>query len=684
MMTFHLSKSPQSLNDSAGIAGSFLYGGLLDRCRVNLQWTSGADAFIDDNLIVVTGPSDKNVKEITSEPYDLFFCNNNTDLRHKSLALEVHRGQEFTVPVLAIAQVGTASTIVIAITSSKAKLELSQTSQLLPDYCSLLSYTLYSTDSLEEVVLYPDGPCRDNGLAKAIINVTLSPCPDGFTQYAEICTCEERLQHHDINCTIADVPYMRKAAGSKFWMSFLYTNTTYGGLVLGTLCPMEYCKFGSVYITNDNPDAQCDLHRSGLLCGACAANHSLMLGSSQCQVCSNTHLALLLPFAVAGIALVIFLIFLKLTIATGSLNSIILYANIVQANRKLFFPTNTRNVLTVFIAWINLDLGFQTCFYDGLDAYGQTWLQFAFPLYVWLLIGSIILISRYSIMVSKLIGHNPIAVLATLLLMSYTKILKIIIEVYSSAELDYPGNRTVTVWLKDANVPYLQSKHLFLTVVTSLVLALFFLPYTFFLLLGHKLYHLSGRKYFYWMNKLKPLLDSYYAPYKIQSRYWTGLLLLVRCALYVVFLLNSHSANKNLLAITLAFTVLGFSMGVLYAGMIYRSFYINLIEAGTYLNLVVLSATALAGIHTKGLVYFLVGLLFVTMVLICAHQGHLLYIAKTTQWQRFERKWLHCKSKLHRANVGGKVPPPTINASHDPHRIITKTVIELREPLIET
>ena len=56
------------------------------------------------------------------------------------------------------------------------------------------------------------------------------------------------------------------------------------------------------------------------------------------------------------------------------------------------------------------------------------------------------------------------AVLARLLLMSYTRILKIVIEVYSSVELDYPS-RTASVWFKDANVPYLQSaEHLFLTV----------------------------------------------------------------------------------------------------------------------------------------------------------------------------------------------------------------------------
>ena len=207
------------------------------------------------------------------------------------------------------------------------------------------------------------------------------------------------------------------------------------------------------------------------------------------------HSAPLLPFATAGVALVVFLTSLRLTVATGTLNNIILYTNIVQVNRNVFFPHNDRNFLTVFLAWMNLsfptllnschsflpiDFGFQTCFYDGLDAYALTWLQFAFPLYVWLIIGLVIFISRYSITASKLLGSNPVAVLATLLLMSYTstKIVKIIIEVYPFAKVDYPDNKTVTVWLKDANVLYMESKHLFLVIVTSIVLVFLFLPYT--------------------------------------------------------------------------------------------------------------------------------------------------------------------------------------------------------------
>ena len=158
---------------------------------------------------------------------------------------------------------------------------------------------------------------------------------------------------------------------------------------------------------------------------------------------------------------------------------------------------------------------------------------------MWILIRLIIISSRYSITISKLIGRNPIAVLATLILMSYTKVLKIIIETFSFAKLDYPqGYKNVYVWLKDANVLYLQSKHLALSTITSFILVLLFLPYTIHLLTGPCLYRVSHKKCNLLMKRMKPLLDSYYAPYKKNTYYWTGFLLLVRCALYIVFSFN--------------------------------------------------------------------------------------------------------------------------------------------------
>ena len=227
-----------------------------------------------------------------------------------------------------------------------------------------------------------------------------------------------------------------------------------------------------MHIHSTDWDVQCAYNHSGLLCGTCVRNHSLTFGGSKCKNCSNIFLFLLVAFAAAGILLVAVLSILRLTVATGMINSIIFYANIVQASKLLLFYSKT-NILTVFIAWMNLDLGISTCFYDGMDVYAQTWLQFAFPLYVWLLIILIIITSRYSTLMTKLIGSNPIAVLVTLLLMSYTKILKTLSMSFSQFNWTIYPEKKVTVWYKDATVPYLESRHLVLAVLSCIFIALF-------------------------------------------------------------------------------------------------------------------------------------------------------------------------------------------------------------------
>ena len=658
--------------NSAGKDGSFIYGGLLDKCRLDRsRYDQYHDSTTFMNLLNVTSPS-SDTKAVGSEPFQLSLCNESVvDINNtRSMTVTVHRGQLFSVSLIAFGQGHiVTSTIVTALASNSSRLELSETIQPLPKKCSRLTYRLYSIKNFEELVLYPDGPCRDTGLAQVIINVTLLPCPDTFTQAGAECICEKRLQVYNTSCTIGEVLTITRRAGSKFWMSTLYVNGSYKGLILYKSCPTDYCKTGTVSISLDNLNSQCDLNRSGVLCGACATNYSLLLGSSQCAICSNKYLALLVPFVLAGLALVVLLTSLKLTVATGMINSLILYANFVQVNRKLFFPANKINILTVFIAWMNLDFGFEICFFAGMDAYAETWLQYAFPIYVWVLIGLIILSCRYSITISKLVGSNPIAVLATLLLMSYTKILKIVIEVFSFIDLDYPNGQKVTVWLKDANLLHLGTKHLLLTVVTSLVFVFIFLPYTVFLLLGHKLYRLPCKKRLRWLYKFKPLLDSYYAPYNRSTRYWTGFLLLVRCALYIVFSFNSLGAtNNSLLAIIITFT----GIAILASGRIYKKIYVDIMEEFAYFNLVILSAGTLAEVNKAALSYTLVGIMFATMLGTIVYHFHLLYIAKSAIW-------LKVKSRV----SFNRQASPGNDSQTNVTTQFSKTVIELREPLLE-
>ena len=210
-----------SKNDSAVREGNFMFGGWMDRCKIP-NYGTGRDILNNGAISIYPGYK-ATTREISSKPYTLCLCKffhdkNCIDSNNylKVAQVEVYRGQKFTVSLLANMQYGTTATIVTAITSSTARLETYQTSQPLPDYCAPLSYTVYSNKSIEEVVLYPDGPCRDSGFTVVIIYVTVLPCPDGFTQSGEICTCEDRLYDYPVNCTIADTPYITKTAGLDF------------------------------------------------------------------------------------------------------------------------------------------------------------------------------------------------------------------------------------------------------------------------------------------------------------------------------------------------------------------------------------------------------------------------------------------------------------------------------------
>lgn len=153
--------------------------------------------------------------------------------------------------------------------------------------------------------------------------------------------------------------------------------------------------------------------------------------ASDAQNCGYRVILIIPLLAVARVALVIGLMWIDLIVSVGTINGLIFYANILRGDQAIFFPQDSSNsFLSVFISWLNLDLGTETCFYDGLDSYAKTWFQFLFPLYIWFLVISIIVSSHYSTKASRLSEENAVQVLATLYLLSYAKLLRIIITSY--------------------------------------------------------------------------------------------------------------------------------------------------------------------------------------------------------------------------------------------------------------
>ena len=325
-----------------------------------------------------------------------------------------------------------------------------------------------------------------------------------------------------------------------------------------------------------------------------------------------------------GIALVFLLLICRLTVATGALSGLVFYANIVGVNQTIFLPVKSTDAFSVFIAWLNLDFGIETCFYNGMDGYSKTWLQFVFPVYIWVLVGFMILISHLSRRFANMLGNNPVSVLATLILLSYTKILRTLITVLYITYLEYPTyNRRV--WLYDANIDYLSGKHIPLFLVAVVVFLFLFLPYTILLLFGQWLQAISHLKLFSWVNsaRLKPFMDSYHAPYKAKHRYWPGLLLVLRLVLLLVFAFNVQEEHSvNLLAILVGTGLLHFWVWV--SGGIYKNWYLDVLEGSFALNLIILAAATYHVTLTRGnqlaVGYTSISIAFVTFIGILVYQ----------------------------------------------------------------
>ena len=624
-------------------AGSAVYGGSVDSCAIDLVYnTTSVQGIARFNWQVPNLELEPN--SISSDPFQVCLCKDgvlNCNTPELDRQMQVYPGQLLKLSVVATGQRdGTVPAVVRAFfhgTDKYASVPQFQDTQNVSNICTELYYEVHSsaTNNSATLVLYADGPCSTNG---KLLHISLKfhDCPHGFSLNPSegICECEPRLQKYTTRCNITKRTLERNG---EFWVG--YDNIS-EGLILHPHCPFDYCASGHVKFTLNDTDKQCDNNRSGLLCGECKSGYSLALGSSKCLLCSNIYILLIIPFALAGIALVLLLLICKLTVATGTINGLIFYANIVAVNRSIFFPANEANILTVFIAWVNLDLGVETCFFHGMDAYLKTWLQFVFPLYVWSLVGLMIMASRYSPRITRVFGSNPVAVLATLFLLSYAKLFRAIIAALCFTFLDYPDEVRVVVWLYDGNILYIHSKHIALFLAALLAFLLFFLPYTILLTVGQCLRANSNRRFFRWINspRINPFLDAYYAPYRDQHRYWTGLMLCLRCVLYpVLVLLSLVSADPshNLLAIQAA--VIALLTLIHFTGLIYHKLYLDVLEASFILNLGILAAATysvrLAEIQESqaAVTYVSVGIAFVTFV------GVLVYHMYQRVWPKLQQ-----------------------------------------------
>jgi predicted outer membrane repeat protein len=374
------------------------------------------------------------------------------------------------------------------------------------------------------------------------ITINVTSCLDGFTydNNSHSCECSDLINaqnsriecgHHDFTLHVSQDRWVGLGPNDE--------------LIVAD-CHFDYCLGGTRIIKPPDFDKQCQegYNRSGIVCGKCADGYSTVFGSNRCLKCSNEYISMIILFALLGIALVSAISFLQITISEGYLNGMLFYANVLN----LYLPLLTKsgsNIVHIFflVSLLNLNLGFESCFYDGMNGLARTGLNLVFPFYIFSLMFIIILLLKWSNRFSNWFTRNGFSatkVFVTLLVMSYSSLLETCIEILGVDTIS-ESNHTHIQWRIDNNQRYFHGSHAFLGLV-AIILIIFLLPIPFLLLFEGRIFKF---RIFY---RYKPLYDAVWAPFKPKFRFWVGLRLILRGLPFIFVNVMPHPLNILFLA----------------------------------------------------------------------------------------------------------------------------------------
>ena len=423
----------------------------------------------------------------------------------------------------------------------KVSIQPSELRQILNEgQCTLVNLTLgvnYNniTDPIPAfVVLIPEGSNIHYH------NITILPCPPGFRLNGKTKKCECSpilMQYH--KCFIQTQRISQ--TNTLLWMGVVPVkdNSTYR-FATGR-CPIRYCNYeistykwfqynknsSDTYSLVDNQNRTiplCRSHREGTLCGRCGENLSVVFGSYDCMPCSNDWLWTIPAYIALGPLLVCILYVLRLTLTAGTLNGIILFAQFANcgpldllhfSNNSPYYKLLTESA-SVFLSLLNLNLGFPLCFYNGMNELQKAGLCLLFPVYLLVILISLVILSRYSTWISNKTSHSSVQVFVTVLHLSFSKLLIAAIDVFTATTVHVEAERDkVSVWFWDGMVSYGDPWHIVLMAATVLVVVPLILPYILILLFTKPL-----RKSPTISKYLRPMIEAVHAPYKERQEYW--------------------------------------------------------------------------------------------------------------------------------------------------------------------
>ena len=376
----------------------------------------------------------------------------------------------------------------------------------------------------------------------ATISLQLSSCQSGyvFDTNTQQCKCYEQSEDI-IQCQqdYAEIKY-----GYWFGIAVFPMRTV-------SSCPIHYCDYDShaettngYYKLPEELDDQCYSHRTGVACGECKPGYTLAYDSPDCINTDNCYAGMTVLVLVSTIlysVIVVALVFglMQFKISLGYIYGLIYFYSIIDIllGSNLFISEGVFQLVTILSSFAKLTPQFlgKLCFVQGLSGIDQQFIHYFHAMSVFLLIGGIVITTRFSFEIASIVSRCILRVICLLILLSYTSLASTSLQLLRPLHFDDVDGVYV---YSSPSIKYFTGRHIPYGIIALLCELFIVIGLPLLLLLEPFL----QRKFNF--IKIKPLLDQFQECYKDQYRCFAAYYFICRqIIIALVYISNFNNAQ---------------------------------------------------------------------------------------------------------------------------------------------
>ena len=539
-------------NNSAGFTGNSIYFDVPESCDIIRDPTNINSIVYIPNKFNYTQLPGSIGSPITTSPYKVTLCAKPCHLFDNIssscyIPSRIMLGQSMGINATVCDYYGSVSEpvqLVIECTNCNNKYRLSSHNIVIQN--GLFHIMFLAIDAISDII---DNTNVSLNMSSALsskyrqltgtISLELSPCQSGYAFDANIqqCRCYEQSK----NIIQCQQDYAEIKHGYWFGIAVFPKRTV-------SLCPIHYCSYDNnaettngYYKLPEELDSQCYSHRTGVACGECKPGYTLAYDSPDCINAHGCYAGMTIVVVVLTILywiIVVALVFglMQFKVSLGCTYGLIYYYSIVDIllGNNLFISEGVFQLVTIFSSFAKLIPQFlgKLCFVQGLSGIDQQFIHYFHALSIFLLIGGIVITTRYSFKIASIVSRCIIRVVCLLVLLSYTSLASTSLQLLRPLYFDEVNGANV---YSSPSIKYFTGRHIAYGII-ALLCGLFIVIGLPLLLLLQPF--LQSRINFV---KIKPLLDQFQECYKDQYRWFAAYYFACRQVIIALIYINNFN-----------------------------------------------------------------------------------------------------------------------------------------------